>query len=476
MASDSKYKYLAKNTILFSISSFGSKILSFLFVSLYTSVLTKEEYGTADLVCTTASLLIYVVTLNISDAVVRFALEKTEKQEGIFSYGLRVIFKGQLLFGMTLLIFCYYNPIHWEWYLYLFLYVTVFVNALYQITTYYLRTFDEVKSVAVAGVVNTATIIISNVLLLLVFKTGMVGYLASTIVGCLVATVYAVMVIIRRGKFNWSQICDDETKHMMVNYSIPLIFNGISWWVNSSLDRYLVTFFCGLSVNGLYAVASKIPTILTTVQSIFAEAWSISVIKEYDKEDTDDFFGNMYSLYNGFTVFGASILVLFNVLLARFLFSKDFFIAWEYSSVLVVSVVFSGLAGFAGGIFSVVRKTGYYALSTVIAAIVNTLLNLIFIPMWGAFGAAIATLISFIVVWMIRVIYAGKFIAWKINFIRDLVAYCLLGVQLVFEHLEGHFYLGQAVIVFVIAVLYKDVLGKMIMFMINRVTKKKHRK
>ena len=344
MASDSKYKYLAKNTILFSISSFGSKILSFLFVSLYTSVLTKEEYGTADLVCTTASLLIYVVTLNISDAVVRFALEKTEKQEGIFSYGLRVIFKGQLLFGMTLLIFCYYNPIHWEWYLYLFLYVTVFVNALYQITTYYLRTFDEVKSVAVAGVVNTATIIISNVLLLLVFKTGMVGYLASTIVGCLVATVYAVMVIIRRGKFNWSQICDDETKHMMVNYSIPLIFNGISWWVNSSLDRYLVTFFCGLSVNGLYAVASKVPTILTTVQSIFAEAWSISVIKEYDKEDTDDFFGNMYSLYNGFTVFGASILVLFNVLLARFLFSKDFFIAWEYSSVLLVSVVFSGLS------------------------------------------------------------------------------------------------------------------------------------
>ena len=134
------------------------------------------------------------------------------------------------------------------------------------------------------------------------------------------------------------------------------------------------------------------------------------------------------------------------------------------------------LSAFAGGIFSVVRKTGYYALSTVIAAIVNTLLNLIFIPMWGPFGAAIATLISFIVVWMIRVIYAGKFIAWKINFIRDLVAYCLLGVQLVFEHLEGHFYLGQAVIVFVIAVLYKDVLGKMIMFMINRVTKKKHRK
>jgi O-antigen/teichoic acid export membrane protein len=465
--SDSKYKYLAKNVILFSISSFGSKILSFLFVSLYTTVLTTEEYGTADLVWTTASLLLFVVTINISEGVLRFGLEKTDKQEGIFSFGLRVIFKGQLMFGICLLFFGYFNPIHWEWYLYLFLYITVFVNALYQITTYYLRTFDEVKSVAVAGVMSTAVTIFSNVLLLLVFKTGVVGYLVSMVIGCFVATVYALTVIIRRGKFNWTQICDGETKHMMITYSVPLIFNGISWWMNNSLDRYLVTFFCGVSVNGIYAVASKIPALLTTVQGVFSQAWSISAIKEFDKDDTDGFFGNIYTLYNGFSVLGASVLVLFNVFIARILFSSDFFVAWECSSVLVVSAVFSGVAGIAGGIFSKVRKTGYYALSTGIAAVVNTLLNIILIPRFGALGAATATLVSFIIVWMIRVIYVGKFIAWKIDFLRDIVAYCLLGIQLVFDHVEGHFYIGQAVVLIVLVVLYRGVVGKGIRLIIR---------
>lgn len=468
MPLDNKYKHLAKNVLLFSISSFGSKILSFLFVSFYTAVLTTEEYGTADLVWTTASLLLFFVTLNISDAVVRFALERTNEQEGIFSYGLRIILRGQLIFGILLMVFGFFNPVKWEWYLYLLLYIMVFANALYQVTTYYLRTFDEVKSVAVAGVMNTAITIFSNIILLVVIKTGVVGYLSSMIIGSFVSSLYALWVIIKRNKFNWTKVCDKETKHMMISYSVPLIFNGISWWINNSLDRYLVTYFCGVSVNGLYAVASKIPTMLTTAQSIFAEAWNISAIKEFDKNDADGFFGNMYSLYNGFSVLGASGLILLNVFIARVLFARDFFSAWEYSSILVFSAVFSGLAGFAGGIFSVVRKTGYYALSTIIAALVNTGLNILFIPIWGAYGAAIATVISFIAVWLIRVIYAGKFIDWKINFLKDIVAYILLGVQLYLEHTQNHCYIGQFVIVIVLIVIYRNIVMKIFNLVRNR--------
>ena len=81
MEKNNKYAYLAKNTMLFTISSFGSKILSFLLVPLYTAVLSTEEYGTADLVTTTAGLLIYVFTLNIADAVLRFAIDRKNNQE-----------------------------------------------------------------------------------------------------------------------------------------------------------------------------------------------------------------------------------------------------------------------------------------------------------------------------------------------------------------------------------------------------------
>lgn len=470
--SNNKYKYLAKNTILFSISSFGSKILSFLFVSLYTIVLSTEEYGTADLVWTTSSLILFFVTLNISDAVVRFAIEKTDEQVGIFSYGLRVIIKGQLIFGILLLIFGYLNPIEWDWSLYVFLYLTVLINSIYQVSTYYLKTFDEIKSVAIAGILNTAVTIFSNIILLIILRTGVDGYLSSLIIGGFISSVYAFYVIRKKDKFDWSKICDRETKRMMLSYSIPLIFNGISWWLNNSLDRYLITYFCGVSINGIYAVASKIPTMLTTIQSIFAEAWNLSAIKEFDKDDSDGFFGNTYSFYNAFCVIFASGLIILNVFIARILFAKDFFLAWEYSSVLVVSVVFSGLAGFAGSIFSVVKKTGFYSLSTVVAAMVNTGLNIILIPLYGALGAAVATLISFVIVWLIRVIYARKFIAWKINYYKDIIAYSLLVLQLFIEHTDNHCYIVQLLIFISLMLLYKEEVAKILVLIKNKLRKK----
>ena len=71
-----KYKYLGKNTIIFAISSFGTKVLSFLLVPLYTAVLTTAEYGIADLITTTATLLVFILTLNIASSVLRYTIEQ----------------------------------------------------------------------------------------------------------------------------------------------------------------------------------------------------------------------------------------------------------------------------------------------------------------------------------------------------------------------------------------------------------------
>ena len=86
MSKQSKYKNLSMNTLLFTISSFGAKIISFLLVPIYTSVLSTKDYGNVDLVSTTVQLLIPIATLNIQDAVLRFSLDdKYEAEEVIGS-------------------------------------------------------------------------------------------------------------------------------------------------------------------------------------------------------------------------------------------------------------------------------------------------------------------------------------------------------------------------------------------------------
>ena len=93
---DKSYKKLFNDTIVFAIGNFGSKILTFLLVPLYTSLLTTEQYGTADLITTTVSLLCPVLTLTIYEAILRFALDKKYNSSVVFNSALLLTIVGTL--------------------------------------------------------------------------------------------------------------------------------------------------------------------------------------------------------------------------------------------------------------------------------------------------------------------------------------------------------------------------------------------
>ena len=76
-----KQKELSKNTLLFTISSFGSKLLTFLLVPLYTSYLTTEDYGFADLVSTTVTLVLPILLVCIESGLLRFSFDKDKTIE-----------------------------------------------------------------------------------------------------------------------------------------------------------------------------------------------------------------------------------------------------------------------------------------------------------------------------------------------------------------------------------------------------------
>ncbi|HFM6589426.1 TPA: oligosaccharide flippase family protein, partial [Enterococcus faecium] len=98
----SKTKYLIKNMGILTISNFSSKILVFLLVPLYTSVLSTTEYGTYDLTISTATLLFPILTLNIVDAVMRFLMDKDKNKKNIASIAIKVIFLSVIVFGSVM--------------------------------------------------------------------------------------------------------------------------------------------------------------------------------------------------------------------------------------------------------------------------------------------------------------------------------------------------------------------------------------
>ncbi len=421
-------RYLAKNIAFLTIGQFGTKLLTFFLVPLYTSVLTSAEYGTYDLYSATVGLFVPVLTLNISDATTVFLLDRNVSKEEIVSISLKYYFYSLLIFASLISanVFLNFAPLFNEYPLFLFLMFAV--NGLSQLLLNYARGFDRVKDVSVSGVLCSAVMIALNIIFLLPLHLGLKGYYLATIAGTFCQILY-LCVSLRLLGFIKIRRQDRTLKKQMLSYSCPMTLNSVSWWVNTVSDRYIVTVMCGIVENGIYSVAYKIPSILSMFQLIFSQAWTLSAVQDFDKDDSNGFFSRMYGFYNAAMCIVCSVLIVLAKPVAHILYAKDFFAAWRYVPFLLVSVVFGSLSGYLGGIFAAVKDSKSFATSTVAGALLNIVLNIVLIHFIGTLGAAVATAAAYILVWAMRMYKAKKIMRLNVSLIKDGALYLLIVAQ-----------------------------------------------
>lgn len=425
-----KTTYLLKNMGLLTISNFASRLLSFFLVPLYTSVLTTEQYGTYDIFNTTIGLLVPLLSINIFDAVLRFLLDKNINKKYIIRFGAKVTFLGMLIVSAFVLLNSVFtiSPLLNN---YGILFILMFsTNALNQLTSYIARGLDKISDVAIAGVIATVVSIACNIVFLLVFKWGLTGYFLATILSQGLTAIYFVFklklwdCLIKSDNNN-----ENDLRKEMIKYSLPMMLNAIGWWINNLSDRYIVTWMCGLNTNGIYSVGYKIPSILSVFVSIFNQAWTLSAVKEFDPEDKSGFFLKTYNMYNCFITILCSLLICTAKILAGLLYAKDFYVAWVYVPFLTMASMFGAISGYFGGVFAACKDTKIFGRSTLIGALINTVLNLALVVNFDAMGAAIATVISYFAVWIIRIRAVKRYIRFDLNIKRDLLGYVIMILQ-----------------------------------------------
>lgn len=437
--------------MVFFISEFASKLLVFLILPLYTTYLTAEQFGTADLITTTVTLLMPIFTLCISQAALRFAMEEYTDKRQVFSFGLKVI-----VVGFTFLLAAYplFHHIAGIFKYLLLFYLLYLASSLDTYLSYFARAVDQVVLVGVSGIVKTVMLIAFNIVFLIVFKLGVAGYVLSSVLS------HAVSCIIlffgaRMHQYCWFQKTDKAHKKEMLQYSIPLVPNSLSWWLSNYASRYIILLFCGVGTQGMFAVASKIPVILTTVQAIFSNAWQLSAISEYDKPKRDEFYNKIYKLYNtGMVLFTAALIPLVR-LIAKILFVGEFFDAWVYVPLLLISVIFGALSGFLGTFFAASKHNGTMFTTTLLGALCAVAVNLALVPPLGPIGASIATLAANIIVWVMRLVKSKKYVNLDAEIILSCFCYGLLILQAVWMvAFKGWFgYFGAVLILAVLIII-----------------------
>ena len=430
-----KYKRLLSNTAIIGLGTIASKLIVFLLVPLYTACLTPAEYSAADIITQSANLLMPIMALGICETVFRYTLDKNLNRKCVLTTGFAVILFGALV---ILILFPLLNSIeYFDGNMWLIVFYTFAAN-IHSLFAQYVRARGMTSLFAVQGIIGTAIVVLLNILFLVLFKMSVIGYVLSTIISDIVVSLLLFWLVrldyaIRPKYFSYPLMRD------MLAYSLPLIPTTIFWWIVNVSDRFMIKGMISDEVNGLYGVAFKIPTILILLSGMFIEAWQFSAVTERDnvsKRAHSAFFSNVFDSFQGLMLISAAGLIAFSKVISTIMFKKDYYAAWRYMPLLIMATVASSLVTFMGSVYLVDKKSVQSFITSAVGAGSNIVLNLIMIPTLGANGAALATLLSYLIVFVIRAVNTRRYIWFDIHENKLIANTVVLGIQTVFMIFE----------------------------------------
>lgn len=407
----SRYKRLLSNTAILGAGTFISKVLVFLLMPLYTAILSTEQFGTADILTQTANLIIPLAALGLGDGLFRFALDSDdERKHRVFSTALFTMAICVVPLAVLIQLLRFFDI--YDGYIWLILLYVCTAN-MHLVCANYIRACNKMRAFAVQGIANTLMTILLNILFLVVFDMGVIGYVLSVAVSDLIVAV-AVFFICRLYKDVRIRFIDRSLLKNMLKFSIPYIPTTMMWMVTSASDRFIVTAYSGAAENGLYAAAYKLPTVISLGSGVFIEAWQFSSVSDAKPDERAKFFGTVYRNYVGIMFMGASVLIVCSEFLSRILLADSYYASWKYVPVLAIAMIFSAFSAFMGSVYFLEKRSMRSFVTASIGAVANVILNFLLIPNWGAMGATIATAVSYVLAFVIRIADTAKYMRFDL--------------------------------------------------------------
>lgn len=406
-------KNLVKNTLIYAVGNFGSKILSFLLLPLYSFYLSAQDFGIYDLVIATVALLIPFTTAQISDATYRWLLDAKEdryKQSVIISSSLAVIivFSGAFyaLYYIALIF------IHHK-------YTGYFAAVL--LFSFYLPFFQQVvrglgknKHYAIAGIINTFLVLTSNICFLVFFKFGLQSLFIASIISNVLTIVFIIVSAKIQRLISAHNIDIQEIKKMLA-YSWPLIPNSISWWLINIADKYIILYILNIEANGIYAVSSRFPAIISLFNSIFLMAWQDHGITATENSDSKKFFSKTFDMFITFELTLVIFLISISQYLVKYLINFKFYESYKYMPMLYIGVAYSAFAAYIGVGYQRAKATKDIFKTTLIGGLINVSISVLLLKRIGLYAPALGTFVSFLVIYVIRKYQTNKFFSIEVN-------------------------------------------------------------
>lgn len=414
---------LVKSTFIFGVGTFGSKVLVMLIIPFCTYYVDAVGMGTYDLIYMVSELLKVVGVLCIPEALFRWTVDKSGDYGPMLSSWL----------ALYLILIAVFSLCYWvTWTIFDFadamiLYVMICSGSFYLGVQFGVRGVQRNSLFAAQGIIYAALMCALSYCFVVIFGFGYKGLLFGIVIATLLTSLFCIVKVPEFRSLSLDVVSRRDMLRML-SYAVPLIPNQISWWCINGISRIAIVSTIGLAANGIYAVASKFPTAINMVSTIFQMAWQEQAVLEYESADRDKFYTRVFRVLSRLLISSLFVLLPAIALFIVMFTDPSYSGAKNIAVPLSYAALFTAFSSFYGTLYMCSKETGGAALTTVVGAASAFILNFALVRPFGLMGVAVAVAISQLIVWVFRLRATQRYARIGIDVPQLLTMFVISGV------------------------------------------------
>jgi O-antigen/teichoic acid export membrane protein len=407
-----------KHSAVYSLGNIALKGMGIITLPIYLNYLTKTEVGTFGLLDVTINIIAEVLILGQTNSIILFENKKDyeERRRSVFFTITAFIILVNIVFillaesfGASILSFSK-STRDLTTYIHFIIYIS-FVRVLNNLFMNKLRAEQRSKFFTLLTFIKIIAFIS------LIFYT--VVYLKMSITGILYSYLIAeiiVLIIVLPGMIvKMKPVIEINALKAALRFGAPLIFTSIGIMILNLSDRYLINLYLNLEEVGTYDIAYRIAGIVNMFLILpFNQAMLPSAFKEYNNPESRRYLCKLMTYMCFVIIWGGLAISVFSEEIISILGNENYASSTIYIPFIVLAYVLSAMRNVASNGLLFAEKTIIVAVITIFAGLLNIILNIIFIPIYGTIAAAYTTVISFAIFYIVTLLSANRF--YKIDY------------------------------------------------------------
>ncbi len=387
-----------------------AQLLNLALIPIYVSYLQTANYGILNLSFVFLNFLVLFGLSGLNDALIRFysKARNAKTQKILFSSVFFFITLLTLFIGVILALFkdsiagLMYND-QSQGLIFVLVLIAGLLEAWNLIIIVLLHAEKKTITYAVSIISKNLLKLIATYILLDYCNLGIYGALMGVIVGAMVLNLITLPLVVKKITFRLSK----RLFKILFQYGLPFIISGLAMHLLFQVDQVILKFMIGLEAVAIYGLSYKLGSAVQYFNTSFSLAWFpylFSLEKEQAKKTVPEIFSYYFVVV---LILGSTLTILNNLFLEPFL-PDDYKTAVTIIPWIIWGYIIYGLSDFLGAGLFIRYKSKLFSILSGITALVNILLNIIFIAFYGIHAAAIVTFISFLLFTAVSHIYAQR--------------------------------------------------------------------